>query len=658
MRRILIPAALLFGLLTFGNVMSAGDRPAPFDSDDWAAISDSSVEHAVEESASTTDQQIFPVQALADSPGFPSSTPPVAQPWSFDEYTPFIQRFGLAHDEGQGIGFDQGFTTLEWMTPITGDFEWALLFADGRVLVRNDGTVGANFGIAHRYYDLNWNRIFGANVFYDYRNTEDNHFHQLGLGLEWLGEIVDVRANAYIPDVDNVRGPIPNLFRGHQLIINRDEVAMTGGDVELGLRLPTFESIQVEVFGGFYHFDGHGNDDATGWRTRAQAEIAQRVTLDVAVQNDDVFGTTATFGVALQYLHRFLPPYTQAARSMDHKFFRRPQDVASGNIAYRLGEPIERLQNIVLSQQPKVATDAAGVPLNFLHVVEGGAGDGTFETPYGTLSAAMADADAGTSITYTPFGGAYVENVALVAGATILSNGPEQFVTSQCGATLLPFSGTSTDLSMIPTLTGNVTLADNTRFSGFDVTGGVSGTGLVDVTGDNSVISNSLGDAVDLMNVDGATLTNLIVSSTAGRGILLDDTSATLTDVNITLAADDGIEINSAAVDRTVEITNLTVDSAFTEGVDINLDGAGNLAVSFAGTNSITAADNAVDATLGAASTGDLDLSLTGTTLASTAGAGEHRWHSRGRDPLHLSTGRHDRDSGCTRRPAGRYGHV
>lgn len=76
LRRILIPAALLFGLLTFGNVMSAGDRPAPFDSDDWAAISDSSVEHAVEESASTTDQQIFPVQALADSPGFPSSTPP------------------------------------------------------------------------------------------------------------------------------------------------------------------------------------------------------------------------------------------------------------------------------------------------------------------------------------------------------------------------------------------------------------------------------------------------------------------------------------------------------------------------------------------------------------------------------------------------------
>ncbi len=605
-----------------GFALRAEERPAPFDADDWDAISSHRVKQAAAETEAETDSQIIPVQAAVTSPGNSSTSSSGYEPWSFDQYTPFIQRFGVTHDAGEGIGFDEGFTTLEWMTPITGDFEWALLFADGRVLVRNDGTVGANFGIAHRYYDLDWNRIWGANVFYDYRNTEDNHFHQLGLGVEWLGEIVDVRANAYIPDVDNVRGPVPNLFRGHQLIINRDEVAMTGGDVELGVRLPAIEEIQVELFGGFYHFDGHGNDNATGWRTRAQAEIGERVTLDVAVQDDDLFGMTATVGIAFRYLQRFLPPNTQAARSMDHKFFRRPQDVATGNIAHRLGEPIERLQNIVLSQQPEIATDAAGVPLNLLHVVEGAAGDGTFETPYGTLSAAMADADAGTSITYTPFGGTYVEDVTLVPGATILSNGPEQFVTTQFGPALLPFSGASPDLSMLPTLTGNVTTDDNTRFSGFDVTGGVTGTGLMDVTVDNSVVSNGAGDAIALMDVDGAVLENLILSSTAGRGVLLDDTSATLSDVNVTLASDDGVEITTGAVDRRVDLMNLSIDAAFMEGVDINLDGVGDLTVSLDGNNSITAADNAFDVSLGAASTGDLMLGLTGTTLASTAGAG------------------------------------
>ena len=28
------------------------------------------------------------------------------------------------------------------------------------------------------------NRIFGANIFYDYRNTDYNEFHQLGFGVE------------------------------------------------------------------------------------------------------------------------------------------------------------------------------------------------------------------------------------------------------------------------------------------------------------------------------------------------------------------------------------------------------------------------------------------------------------------------------------------
>lgn len=623
MHRLASNAALLLALLTPDFAVRAADRTAPFDSDGWDTTSTQRIDRAIAESEGEGEPQIVPVQSLTTPPTTPGDLSNAFQPWSFDEYTPFIQRFGLTHDAGEGIGFNKGFTTLEWMTPITGDFEWALLFADGRVLVRNDATVGANFGVAYRWYDLGWNRIVGGNVFYDYRHSsEENHFHQLGLGLEWLGEIVDVRANAYIPDVDNVRGTVPNQFRGHRLIVNRDEVAMTGGDVEIGFRLPPIEAIQTELFAGVYHFDGHGNEDATGWRTRAQAEFGERVTLDFSVQDDNLFGLTATVGVSFRYLHRFLPPYTQASRSMDPKFFRRPQDIEAGSIAYRLGEPIERLQNIVLTQQPEIATDVAGVPLNFLHVIEGAAGDGTFETPYGTLSAAMADADADTSITYTPFGGAYVEDVTMVAGATILSNGPEQFVATQFGPAHLPFSGASTDLSMLPTLDGNVTLADNTRFSGFDVTGGISGTGLMDVTVDNSVVSNSLGDAISLMTVDGAVLSDLSLASTGGRGVLLDDASATLTDVAVTLAADDGVEITSAGVDRTVDITNLTVGSAFTEGVDINLDGGGDLAVTLDGTNMVTAADEAIDAALGAASTGDLMLSMTGLSLASTAGAG------------------------------------
>ena len=61
-------------------------------------------------------------------------------------------------------------------------------------------------GIGQRWYNLDQNRIYGLNAFFDYRNTGLNEFRQLGLGFESLGAFIDFRANAYIPDVGGVVG--------------------------------------------------------------------------------------------------------------------------------------------------------------------------------------------------------------------------------------------------------------------------------------------------------------------------------------------------------------------------------------------------------------------------------------------------------------------
>jgi hypothetical protein len=147
-------------------------------------------------------------------------------------------------------------------------------------------------------------------------------------------------------------------------------------------------------------------------------------------------------------------------------------------------------------------------------------------------------------------------------------------------------------------------------------------TGVSNFTVDNSVISNAAGDAVVLSMVDAATLDRLILSSTGGRGLLLEDASSDVLNVTVTSATDDGVEVSSLGADRTVAFTNLVVEDASLEGLDINLDGAGNLDVSLSGQNMLTAAGNALDASLGGASTGDLVLALDNTTLASTGGAG------------------------------------
>ena len=579
------------------------------------------------QSESIADEQVRPAGFAAALPsgGLLAGTlfdrPPAApEAWSGDGLTPYIQRFGLAHDVGDGIGFDDSFTTLEYMTPIRGENEWDIFFSDLRFILRNDATIGANLGLGYRVYNRSMNRIFGANIFYDYRDTDYNEFHQLGFGVESLGPILDFRANGYIPDVDEVHGQLPNAFVGHRLILH-EEVAMTGGDIEVGINLLDSDRVQARVLGSVYHFDGHGGDNATGWRARAEGALNQQFWLDASVQEDDVFGTTVSVGLAIRYLHRFLPPATQAQTTMDHKFFRRPRDVQTGSIAHRLSAPVERLQNIVLARRSAIATDSMGVPLNFLHVVNGGAGTGTFEDPYGTLSDAMLDVDAGTSITYTPFGGTFIEDVTLVPGATILSNGPQQFVSTQFGQQLLPFSGSSPDLSMLPTLTGNVTMDDDTRFSGFDVLGGIAAAGVMDVTLDNNVVSNPAGDAVSLTIVDDVTLDTLFLTSFVGRGLLIADADVIATDVTVDAAADDGVEVDSLATDRTVAFTNLTVATASAAGVDVNVLGAGNLTVTFDGTNSIAATGDALDASLSGAA-GDLILAIDDTTLASSTAAG------------------------------------
>ena len=344
--------------------------------------------------------------------------------------------------------------------------------------------------------------------------------------------------------------------------------------------------------------------------------------IDVSVQDDKLFGHTWNMALTWRYSHRFID-HKPSPSSMDHKYFRAEDVNSNYDLSDRLSDPIHRLQKVVITRDPGVvATASGGVPLDFIHVANGFAGTGTFENPYGTLTNALADPAAGTSIIYTPFGGTYAENVTLVPGATVLSNGPVQAVTTQFGNQTLPFSGSSTDLSALPTLTGNVTMADNARFSGFNVTGQVSATAVTGFTVDNSVIANAAGDAVTVTGATASTLTNLRVSSGAGRGLFLNDSSASISDLHVTSATTNGFEVTTAATARTVTVNNLTVDASGQHGVDLNVNGAGALTYTASGTSSVTSTGNAFDAALGAGSTGNMNLTLGTFTLASTAGAG------------------------------------
>ena len=541
--------------------------------------------------------------------------PPSTEPWDEVKLYPFVTRFSGGYDGGQNVGVDTGFTTLEWFMPLSGDLENEMFFGDARFLIRDDATVGANVGVGYRWFMPEWNRILGANFYYDYRQTEENDFNQGGIGVESLGRWIDLRANVYMPAMQN-RKPRASFFEGHRLYIISD-YAMTGADYEVGVSLPYWRGIQGRGFLGGYYFEGPENVDAIGWRARGEVTFGECVALDLSVQDDDLFGQTAMVGLSFRYLETLHPPFPQARKPMEQMFFRVADNPS---VVHRLGDPVERMQNIAMTTALDLATDRDGNVLNFLHVSAGNPGVGTIEDPYPTLTAALADPDAGDSIIYTPFGGDYTEDITLVPGAQVLSNGPYQSVVTQLGRVQLPFSGASQNLSNLPTLTGNVVMADDTLFSGFDVTGQISGAGLSNVTVERSLVSNPAGDAIVFSGTEELLLDQLTVSSSGGRGIQLNDVDASLTSITVEAATDDGLEINNLGTDRSITLTDFTVESADGMALDVNVSGAGDLDFTLAGTTSLTSNDTALDITKSAG--GDTTLILNNITASSQTGAG------------------------------------
>src|SRR5262245_49456860 len=103
--------------------------------------------------------------------------------------------FDLRHTEPNGVGFDHGYTTLEaYLMP--GDHRKAYPFLDIRNHVFNNGRAAFNTGCGARIFSDE--RIWGCNVYYDFRSARKRNFNQVSLGLETLGCIWDAYMNGYL----------------------------------------------------------------------------------------------------------------------------------------------------------------------------------------------------------------------------------------------------------------------------------------------------------------------------------------------------------------------------------------------------------------------------------------------------------------------------
>ncbi len=198
----------------------------------------------------------------------------------------------LGHTEGRWLDNREGYTTFgafsQW--PALG-FNNLLTFVDVRAHVFNNGKRAANIGIGARYVTCN-NQVFGANVFYDFREAYWHHrFNQIGVGLEMLTPCWEARLNGYFP-IGRRWGHSSTHhfdFSGSFSATCREKrVAMGGADFEIGrwLNCGCF-SFYAGIGPYFYLPEEHRN--VYGGEIRLLANIGRYVTLEARAGYDRVF---------------------------------------------------------------------------------------------------------------------------------------------------------------------------------------------------------------------------------------------------------------------------------------------------------------------------------------------------------------------------------
>lgn len=206
----------------------------------------------------------------------------------------------LSYTSERGLGINSGYTTLGLFAAIKDDY-----FADFRFHLLDNGKYAFNIGGGARYLSNSY--ILGANIYYDYRETSYKNYHQLGLGLEFLGCSYDIRANAYIP-LGSTRSSSDTCiyeYDGGYFALNRDfEYSFWGADLEFGVPISCKTCAgDIRYFylaAGPYYLKSDHTSDFWGARFRLISYVNEYIRLEGRLTYDHVFKTRGQGVVTLE----------------------------------------------------------------------------------------------------------------------------------------------------------------------------------------------------------------------------------------------------------------------------------------------------------------------------------------------------------------------
>lgn len=459
-------------------------------------------------------------------------------------------RGNIRHKEANGVGYNTGYSTFDaFFSPDDPLNDKWVPFLDLRGHLFNNGMPAANGGLGLRY--ISSSRVWGFNTYYDYRRTTHRQYHQVGLGLESLGEIWDFRINGYLP-VWTTRSSYFRRaqfyrFKDNSMILTRTrEIAFNSVDAEIGAHVDGIINLPFYFAAGPYYLQGHGKT-AWGGRLRATVDFFNHIRLEGNVSYDNLFKWVGQGQMSLVIPFKKMERWQKKKECVNTKWTLRERSL----------QRVDRSE-IIPTDHKRVNTKAidptTGRPYTFWFVNNTSQSNGTFESPFHTLTDAQ-NASAPHDVIYVFTGDGTSKGMDV--GITLKDNqrlfgaGIVQTLPTTLGLMTIPVHSNGIPVINNINLEGAaVTLANNNEISGLHIISSNFGSGIVG--GTNVQPSDVFG--IINTNIHNNLITNITATSPSiFGGIVLSNCTGNLIIENNTFS-----DINLAGVNV---INTSTIDT-------------------------------------------------------------------------------------------------
>ena len=436
--------------------------------------------------------------------------------WQSETITP---RFGGQFTTGSGLNNRSSYGSIYGWFPFSTTATTDLGFTETRFNFDTDnGDFSSNILIGYRQALPDNNSIFGTYLSYDFHNTGNDNFQQIGGGLEWLSPTWEMRLNGYFP-IGNRRPLVATQliplqttfsqprFQNQFLAIDRRDIiqqnrlfeaALTGFDFEVGKSLLQWSEVDLWGYVGMYFYGGEGTESFGGVRSRLLMQYNHNFNASLTLQSDGKFGTNLIFSIGMSWGgDRKDQPETSLLQKLAQPIFRQDRITLETQLE---SEILDTTQPIFLTNP------ITQQPWRFFHVTPGGNnGNGTLESPFNSIVTATNSTQGDRNeIIYVQTGtNPGLSGFTISDFVQVLSTGPQQYInTVELGQLQLPGSGNN----IFPTINNTVKMGNNTVLSGFTITG-----------------QNNPGVVIE--NVGNAEVRHNIINSNQVAGIQLNNTT-------------------------------------------------------------------------------------------------------------------------------------